>query len=342
MGKLQLEIDVLMPFHNLSEFFEAAILSVLQSTHVKITLLLLDNRRDSRPEFSLKPFEHILKYTGHQIRIIPVKYPYTYAKALNTGIAKSTANYIALMNSDDLVVPERFYLQSNQLINQKGDIAICTLTKFSGVREIRSISGSIDLQYFNYKYLLLGAYGADASLMMKSEWVKSTDRFFPESRQSDWLFALKYYSDAKIVSINEPLYLYRMHNQQFTKNNFLNTLEREISIQLEKHFESIGILITNKNILIAISASFLRVKLGIFETREFLDVCDKYLLSFDSLEQQKNVKKILARRILVVLRYPHLFFIVHPKWWIALSREFFCIIIDLLTGKIKIFAIRRG
>jgi hypothetical protein len=336
----QSEIDVLIPFHRLDGLLTEAIESVLRSTGVSLKLRLLDNRRDRTHEFSIQPFEEILKDTSHTIEVVGVDEPHTYSHALNTGIEKSKATFIALMNSDDLVEPTRFLLQISALKKENSDLSICKLKKFSGNREILSLIGQPNLEMYSFTYLLIGAYGADASAMFRRSWIEMKRRTFPETQHSDWLFALQNYSEAKISSIDTPLYLYRMHRNQFTRTAQSGILEEEIVFSLKKHFKEMGIPIKFKHTLQAISTPSLRVKLNPVEMRELVEVCGSYLESFALREQKKDIRRILSRRILITIRNPLLLPHLPLRWWIPVAYELVRIIRDLLTGKIKLSSTR--
>ena len=103
------DVDVLMPFHRLDEFLHEAVFSVLKSEKISLRLILLDNRADKSQLFPLNLFESRLEATGHSIELVVVEAPNTYADALNLGILKAEADFVALMNSDDLVASDRFY-----------------------------------------------------------------------------------------------------------------------------------------------------------------------------------------------------------------------------------------
>jgi hypothetical protein len=336
----QSDVDVLMPFHRLDEFLHEAVFSVLKSEKISLRLILLDNRADKSQLFPLNLFESRLEATGHTIELVVVEAPNTYADALNLGILKAEADFVALMNSDDLVASDRFYRERKILIQENADIAICKLRKFSKKRTIASMSGAPKLALYSNKYLLIGAYGADASVMFRTTWLHSGRRTFSQTQHSDWEFALRNYSGAKIVGIDEYLYFYRMHENQFTRSLESKELETEIIDLLREQFESIGMLIQNRRILLAISSPHLRIRLNKVEMQTFLQICELYRNSFITIEQRKDVTNLLARRILFTLVNPELIFVVNLRWWPPIMIQLFSILKDVSIGSLKFKTIR--
>lgn len=334
MGKTPVKVDVLMPFHRIDDYFIEAIQSVLDSTGVIINLILLDNRRGDRPELALDSFFNRLKDTCHTIQKISVSYPFTYSNALNTGLNHCRNAYIALMNSDDLIQPNRFYLQSKSLIQSEYELSICSLQKFSEKRETSSMLGILNLKYYSWLYLLLGAYGADASLMFKRSWSESGNRTFPETQHSDWLFALQNYPNAQIVTIEQPLYHYRIHPNQITKSPELHKIETLLSDALVMRLETLGIQVDEYEVLEALAAPFLRVKLRSKQIKKLQHICDSFLTNFESKKQKRNVRQVLARRLLFAFKNPIQIFKVGIRWQLPVAVELFKILGSIINEKI--------
>ena len=335
MSETLLKIDVLMPFHRIDDYFMEAIQSVLASTGVVVNLILLDNRKGDRPELKLDAFSNKLGDTGHTIQKISVSHPLTYSNALNTGLRNCRNKYVALMNSDDLIHPTRLYLQSKSLIESNNDISICTLQKFSEKRNILSVLGILNLKYYSWPYLLLGSYGADASLMFQKSWSDSGNKRFPESQHSDWLFALHHYPSAQIVAIEQPLYRYRIHPNQITNSPELHKIETLLSEMLFKRFKSLGIQIDDPEVLEALAAPFLRVKLRSKKIYELQLTCDAFLRVFENQIQRSHVRQVLARRLLLAFKNPMQMFGLDIRWQLPVLIELFKILGSILMGRTR-------
>jgi glycosyltransferase involved in cell wall biosynthesis len=205
-----MDLDVLLPFHKIDNYFQQAIDSLSSTKGVSFNTILIDDRVDKSQEINtfvadLKSFD-IVKTTGGT----------GYGNALKLGTSCITKDYIALFNSDDLIDPLRFKKQLKEL----SEVELC-ISKISRIKDNNSksssIMGEIGSKLYDPIFLLLGAYGADASWSMRTEWWKS-NVFFDNQDYLDWRIALKSFKETTISYIPEPLYFYRKHEEQVTKN----------------------------------------------------------------------------------------------------------------------------
>lgn len=205
------QIDVLLPFHKIDRFFESAVESVLASTGIIINLVLIDDRNNW--DVPIKSFA----LRGHEITYCKTSGLTGYGEALRVGSLASNSNWIALMNSDDLVSPDRFSTQATALINS--DLSITGLARISETgRESRSITGNQDFCEFDTLYLLFGAYGANATWAMSRDWWDKNFCFDSEPAL-DWRIALKSFPKTNISFTPEVKYFYRRHALQHTQKN---------------------------------------------------------------------------------------------------------------------------
>lgn len=101
-------VSILLPFHNAEAFFHRAIRSVIDQSFASWELVLVNN---ASADNSLS----IAQSTNDpRIKIIdePVK---GIAFALNTGLRHCSGRYIARMDADDVMLPERLELQAKFL-----------------------------------------------------------------------------------------------------------------------------------------------------------------------------------------------------------------------------------
>lgn len=206
-------LQVLLPFHANDSFLREAVIN-LKTTGLKDDQIILIDDRIIDGETAVAP-RGISTFGGG------------YPNALNVGIASSNAEYLAIMNSDDLVKPDRFSQQLNLLITGQGDLCVTGIQKFALVLgfkiQIPTISGEEQLRAYHPCYLLLGPYGANASWM----WAEKNNLQFEPGDLSDWHTALKKFRDLKILFIPEKLYLYRQHRKQLTRNATSRTIDFE-------------------------------------------------------------------------------------------------------------------
>ena len=205
-----MDLDVLLPFHKIDIYFQQAIDSLSSTKGVSFNTILIDDRLDKSQDINtlatkLKSFD-IVETTGGT----------GYANALRLGTSYITQDFVALFNSDDLIDPSRFKKQIKEL-----DKAELCISKISRIKHDNSKSysmiGEMGSKHYDPIFLLLGAYGADASWSMRTEWWKR-NAFFDNQDYLDWRIALKSFKETTISYIPEPLYFYRKHEGQVTKN----------------------------------------------------------------------------------------------------------------------------
>ena len=215
--KKQLDfITVIIPFHKVDKYLELAIKSVLKSKRVSIEILLVDDRamtKDPEPR-KISELLDLINRSGHKVIVHTTK-KRGYANALNESRREPTSDYVALMNSDDLISRNRLF---NQIQNLKkgSDLEICKLVKFRGIFLVPSITGSIR-RSFSPELLLLGAYGADATLCCRRETWAESFSYNESVRMADWELALRTFPNLKVGMSKNARYYYRMHNNQVSR-----------------------------------------------------------------------------------------------------------------------------
>jgi hypothetical protein len=202
------EIDVLLPFHEENSEFYAAIDSVNQSREVNVRLILIDDRKNP---------EQLKNKPGNSTVIN--SFGIGYAGALNVGKEYINSPYTAIMNSDDLVHPTRFFIQIQKLIEQNSQLCACGIKKFKEKRFVASRFGNLNLSgNLDRRVLLLGAYGVDATWCGQSDWwIKNVE--FVNQQMSDWATGMKVSQEFDIYFYAEQLYYYRQHSKQTTANS---------------------------------------------------------------------------------------------------------------------------
>ena len=207
------EIDLIIPFHRpIDRYLLGAIESAQNSVGVLVNLLLINDRAENADS------SRALRKMGH--RVIDSE-NIGYANCINLGIEKSNSEFIGILNSDDLQNHDRLRKQIGKMIFDGTMMSICKLRKFKNGRKIHELSGSQMKGDYNRVQLLLGAYGANASLILKRN--STVYGSFRDVDMSDWEYGFRNYSE-KISYLEEEMYLYRMHPGQITRNK-VNTPE---------------------------------------------------------------------------------------------------------------------
>ena len=199
------EIDVLLPFHKENTYLYSAIKSVNQSNNVKVRLLLIDDRLKPQKLTNQPDNSTIIKSFGAG-----------YAGALNMARIFLSSPHVALMNSDDLVHPDRFNLQIQNLVDHNLQLSACGIQKFNKRKFVLSRFGKLHTSgILDRRLLLLGAYGVDATWCGKTDWWKNNLEF-TNLPMSDWATGIDVTNKIDIFFDPHELYFYRQHTYQMT------------------------------------------------------------------------------------------------------------------------------
>lgn len=291
---VQPQVDVILPFHKVDDFLKLAIKSVLTSADVDIYLILIDDRPSPQEDLT---FELGSILSGFKFKII-TNSNRGYGSSLNRGLKATSSEYVALMNSDDLISPNRIKRQIQVLRDTDSDAVVCGIQKFYKAFYIPSLAGVPNLNAYHPLFLLLGAYGADATLLGKLEIMKNL-RFAESAVTCDWLTALAEYPRIKISGLNERLYFYRYHSAQATQNKEYKSFAfTDIYPYWRRYSDSLGLPSVGMQTAAAISLPSLALD------RDPVDISEMNLwfsefLKLLNIEQRREAKKLIARRLVV-------------------------------------------
>lgn len=132
-----MKISVVMPVYNCKNYLDEAIQSVLTQTFDDFEFIIID---DGSTDDTV---ERVLKYTDPRIRLL--RNTHDFIGTLNMGLSKAQGKYIARMDSDDIMMPERLATQY-QTMETHPDIAVCaSWFRLCGQsnEEIRSFTGYV-------------------------------------------------------------------------------------------------------------------------------------------------------------------------------------------------------
>jgi glycosyltransferase involved in cell wall biosynthesis len=286
---MTVKVSVILPFHREPDsLLENAISSVKDSLGINTELILVDDRIN--PMTKLLGFKESCNVTSGGVG---------YASALNLGKSFVQSDYLALMNSDDLIHPRRLITQVRLIQSTGIAISLCGTKNIGSIFAHRNVLGSAPSTFYSKKLLLLGAYGANASLVGLTKFFEN--RYWDDIDMSDWKFALENYpEEISQSSTSELLYFYRRHSGQVTKK------ERKMPSALidcaRKYSESLGLVAGSDAVIKAASAPFLFPNLSPTDKIDLIDYIEK-LHRFFSAELKSyelaEVEKIVIRRLLL-------------------------------------------
>lgn len=209
-------VDLVVPFHMVDKLLWKAAKSASKSKRVSMNIIFMDDRREvsQNDGFVLTKIADMLEKKGIEHSFNKTSL-HGYANALNESKLLVKSEFVAILNSDDLVSKNRLWRQARE-IHKGFDLSICRLRKFNKIFFLPHMLGSLKT-FFEPEMLLLGAYGADASLFTTKQIWQTDLEFTPDIEMSDWDMALRCYQRFKVSFISKPLYFYRMHKRQTSR-----------------------------------------------------------------------------------------------------------------------------
>jgi glycosyltransferase involved in cell wall biosynthesis len=287
-----MRVDVVLPFHRDDHYLWEAVESVLNSRNLDVRLIMMDDRSERDKPLHI-PEKFCLPEVDLEIYETESR---GYGNALNQSKKYLESEFIALMNSDDLVSPDRLSIQIEKLRESQADLTICGIQKFDRRGTLPSFTGEIDPDHYDYRTLLLGSYGADASWLLRSS-VFLTINFNSYELGSDWCAALSKFSHLRVTGVKDKLYFYRIHPAQVTtmQSNSLSEInpifDEWIKVNAELNLPSVS-----KEAFIQIAMPWLNVRTNNSISIEVENWFKKYQNLFKGSRQFKVVRRLIERR----------------------------------------------
>ncbi|MDC1162240.1 glycosyltransferase [Tenacibaculum sp.] len=273
MNKINPIISVIIPTYNRAYLLKETIDSVLNQTFNDFELIIVDDGSTDDTEQLILSYDEDITY----IKIVNSG----QSRATNIGINASKAEYIALLDSDDLW--DRSFLETSYetlLGNASYGFCFCNYSYFDKNKVIsekylevnRQVSGDL------FPYVLEGQFICIGSFLIKKEYlivVGLYDEEIPVA--NDWDLWLRISHKYNGIYIDESLFKLRQHNNRISKNGFLmakcnikilKSLKTEFSEEHNKY----------RNLLTKIEAKNYRVIAGTYRKKGKLLLATFYYL----------------------------------------------------------------
>ncbi len=205
------EVSVILPVYNGARFLREAIQSILDQTFSDFELIIINDGSTDQSE------EMVLSFSDKRIRYVKNHHNMGLIATLNKGLEMASGTYIARMDCDDISLPLRFEKQVEYFRShpEVGLIGSCFI-QFNG--EQRRLK-KLPLTHNEIKAsLLFHSVVAHPTVM----WRKSIsdehhllyELNFPNAE--DFRFWCKMSDVTELANMEEPLLLYRIHDQQIS------------------------------------------------------------------------------------------------------------------------------
>ena len=234
-------ISVVMSAYNAAPFLKECIDSILTQTFEDFELIVVD---DGSTDHSV---EIIQSYTDTRIRLI--KSEHNYIQSLNKGIGLAKGKYVARMDADDIMFPERLEEEFN-FMEEHPDIDVCgSYVKVFNGQDIYSLPMPIKHNDIAATMVIQCPF-YHPTVMLRMEKIRNL--FFANDKCCLYDAQYKYGEDyalwVKLLKHNfrfggipKALLYYRISNQQITSahKDELNAFAKQVRIEMNVYAESV-------------------------------------------------------------------------------------------------------
>lgn len=302
------KVSILMPMYNSEKYVQESIDSILNQSYENFELIIVD---DGSIDSSVEIVE---KYNDSRIKlyknIVNKGLPYTRNKLLSLA----TGEYIALLDSDDIALPNRLqvqvdFLEKNQNVDIVGSSAII-FGKYKIEKASKIITGIEDIKC----NLMFGNCMINSTVMMRRNFVESNKLSYKEECVvcQDYSFFVDAALVGNIENMNISTIKYRTGHENITKKSKTKKINLRKSILQEiglRAFEGCGFILTEDECKILSKYIWEKnenIKYNCNEFNELVSILnkvikinnDKGILNSNALE--KCVKRILLKTILIL------------------------------------------
>jgi glycosyltransferase involved in cell wall biosynthesis len=224
MSLRDIKVTVIMACYNSSAYIAESICSVLNQTLVDLELILID---DHSTDNTLEITKHF-QARDNRISVISLPVNSGSAIARNAGIRVARAEWLGILDSDDIAVPSRFEEQMG-LANGDGGLVMIGSNSISidkHGRTIKEHNYPTDHRHLVNRLYSLQAFPPHSSALYKTDAVKKVAAFNPRYvRSEDYDLWLRLSKVGEISSVHKPLVKIRKHEGN-TSNTDRGALQR--------------------------------------------------------------------------------------------------------------------
>lgn len=224
-----MQVSVIIPTYNSSQFLYEAVQSVLQQTLTDIEIIVVDDGSTDKTSELMQQFGNKVNYIYQENQGV--------SAARNNGIKASRGKYVAFLDSDDIWLPTKLEKQIKAL-NENPKNKVCYTEYFSvsekmtpqDLRRIRS-----DVSVLQDLLLVGNVVGPPSTVVAEREMFERIGGFDESlSLSADWDMWIRLACVTEFIFLNEPLVKYRLHKSNMSRN--VRLLEEDTMRLLEKSF----------------------------------------------------------------------------------------------------------
>jgi hypothetical protein len=233
-------------------------------------------------------------------------------------------DFVAILAGDDIMSATRLQVQLDSIRKVDAEICLSRMQKFSvSHQKIEMLSGSPEIETFTKAWLLLGAYGADGTILMTNDFYKKKYVLDPIDSYSDWSLALTSYPN-QIAYVPEELVSYRQHEGQTTRNNRNDFLQSGVYPAWQNTFNELFGSSPTQDVLLILGAPWFRCAISPRSILKSRIYAAQILASFHNeiytKVDQESVELLILRRYLFRLNFRNLAPILYVLFRLDISQ----------------------
>tara|TARA_B100001175_G_scaffold295481_1_gene283560 strand:+ start:998 stop:2800 length:1803 start_codon:yes stop_codon:yes gene_type:complete len=280
------KISILMNCYNGEKYLRQSIECVINQSYQNWELIFFDNNSNDKSQSILK------SYKDDRIKYFKSNKKISLASARNEALKKITGSFVAFLDVDD-------YWTNNKLLNQISNMiknkTKASYTNFYIKRSMFPILTKYKNKKLNKNYLykkFLESYDVGfLTFMISADIIKKNKIKFNSKFEiiSDFEFVMKISRITNLSVCNEPLGVYRVHNQSYSSQNISKHV-RELKSWIN-HEKSVG------NIKQEAEVKNIYNKINLLEYKNFLKNKTTQTANFSSIKIADKLKTKIKNKI---------------------------------------------
>lgn len=213
-------ISVIIPCHNVSAYVQKAVHSIISQSYKNLEIWIID---DGSTDDTLQTINAI---KDERIKVVAFKENTKKIGAVNEVLQQVKGNYIAFQDADDWSEPGRLKAQLEEF-EKDAELGIC-FTRYICIGKKATLPVMISLtneelknEFFNfYKLYTLKHPTVCGTMMISSAALQKTkgyNLYFLGRVAEDIQWVYRILKDFKGITIDQPLYNYRLREGSFTQ-----------------------------------------------------------------------------------------------------------------------------
>lgn len=232
-------ISVLMAVYNCDKYLRESIDSILDQTWSDFEFIIVD---DGSTDNSLQ----ILKeYSDPRIKVITYEENKGVAHARNVGLEQCTSEFVALMDADDIALPDRLKLQYEYLMEHDEIDGVYARYRYMGIDgKLQEVE--YPMAYYNYKYvkavMIFENTIANLTAMFRRQIVEEHQLRYDETCKigSDYRFWIEFLRFGKIVGIDKVMCYYRLRHHSLFNNASISAKKESVRQMISYNLKCLG------------------------------------------------------------------------------------------------------